>query len=71
MYLKTKLNVWGTLLTLLTLIIMFHIFNLNIGQETYNRYLDATELTNYTLLESLISGNKYTIKVYSYFNQVL
>lgn len=57
MYFKSKLNVWGALLTFLTLIIILHLFNLNfIGQEVLHEYLDAKELTNYTLLESLISG---------------
>jgi ABC-type uncharacterized transport system permease subunit len=56
MFLRVKSSVLGALGSLLTLILMFHIVKLGTKERAHIRYLDSTEITNYTLLESLLSG---------------
>lgn len=53
MFLRAKTSVLGALGSLLTVCLLYHILNLSITEQ-YTRYLDSTEITNYTLLESLI-----------------
>lgn len=50
-----KSSLLGALGSFVTVVLMYHILQLS-ARETYVRYLDSTEITNYTLLESLLSG---------------
>lgn len=54
MFLRVKSSVLGALGSILTVCLMYHILNLSIT-EKYTQYLDSTEITNYTLLENLLS----------------
>lgn len=56
MLLRTKSSVLGALGSFLTMILIYHILKLGTEEKVYNHYLDSTEITNYTLLESLLSG---------------
>ncbi|KAL9558548.1 hypothetical protein MBANPS3_000838 [Mucor bainieri] len=54
-----KSHLLGALGSLVTVVLMYHILQLSMLRETYVRYLDSTEITNYTLLESLFSVQSY------------
>lgn len=57
MFMRMKFSLLGALGSFVTVVLMYHILQLS-ARETYVRYLDSTEITNYTLLESLFSGTK-------------
>jgi len=59
MFIRMKSSLLGALGSFVTVVLMYHILQLS-ARETYVRYLDSTELTNYTLLESLFSGTRQT-----------
>ncbi|KAK4509332.1 uncharacterized protein ATC70_007683 [Mucor velutinosus] len=58
MFIRMKSSLLGALGSFVTVVLMYHILQLS-ARETYVRYLDSTELTNYTLLESLFSVQSY------------
>lgn len=59
MFPRVKSSLLVTLGSLLTVVLMYHILKLSVT-EKFTRYLDTTEITNYTLLESLLpSGTLY------------
>ncbi|GAA5804160.1 hypothetical protein HPULCUR_009646 [Helicostylum pulchrum] len=53
MFPRVKSSLLVTLGSLLTVVLMYHILKLSVT-EKYTRYLDTTEITNYTLLEKLL-----------------
>jgi hypothetical protein len=54
MFARVKSSVLsGAFGSLLTVFLMYHILKLGVT-ETYTHYLDSTEITNYTLIESLL-----------------
>lgn len=53
MFPRVKSSLIGALGSLVTVVLVYHVLKLSVT-ESYTRYLDTTEFTNYTLLESLL-----------------
>ncbi|KAI9475744.1 MAG: hypothetical protein EXX96DRAFT_526440 [Benjaminiella poitrasii] len=64
---RIKSSLLGILGSCLTVLLVYHIFKLGI-KETYVQHLDSTEITNYTLLESLLLTDSNNV-IHQYENQ--